>query len=151
VGFTVRHALHERYYAGRADNNGISLPTYDEGEGWFDEAFGTTTYEVYLPLTHRSSAFSSIHVQWKVAGVNSALGIPNHHLQMGVGADFTPLFDTTFTGHKLIHKHLEVLMDSEATTLNVGFKAINDLGVSSDLMALGSMQCTYQRIQRTSD
>ncbi len=146
VGYTVRHALHARYYAGRADNNGVSLPTYDEGEGWFDEAFGTTTYEVDLPLTHRSSAFSSVHLQWKVAGVNSALGIPNHHLQMGVGTDFEPLFDTTFTGHKLIQKHLEVLMDSEATTLNVGFKAINDLGVSSDLMALGSMQCTYQRL-----
>jgi hypothetical protein len=144
--YDITHALHQNYYIGRADNNGISLPSYDEGEGWFDPAFGTSGYTVQIATPHRNVAVQSVEFSWKVASVNSALGIPNHHLQAGFDNSFQVYFDTTFTGHKLISKTFIQNASNNFNQLTFGFRAIDDLGVASDIMALGSLRCSYRRM-----
>jgi hypothetical protein len=96
VTSSVAHALHSHYYIGRSDNNGISLSTYDEAEGWYDPAFSTNAYIVNLLLPQRQFN-SPIALNWRIGGVNSALGIPNHHLQVGLNENFDVIRDTAFT------------------------------------------------------
>lgn len=151
VVYRQKHALHQNYYIGRADNNGISLPTYDEGEGWFDPAFSTSAYWISMATPYRNTAVASVEWTWKVAGVNSALGIPNHHLQAGLASGFQVYFDTTFTGHRIIEKTFVQEASSDWSQLMFGFRAVNDLGVSSDWMALGSLRCNYHRLPEFHD
>ncbi len=151
VMYSVRHALHQNYYIGRADNNGIALPNYDEAEGWFDPAFGFANYIVQMPTPYRNTSEPDVEVQWKIAGVNSALGIPNHHLQATVNGNSNVYFDTTFTGHRLIQKTFMLDASSNWNQLTMGFRAVNDLGVAADLMALGSMTGAYHRLPEFHD
>jgi hypothetical protein len=145
VTSVVKHALHSHYYVGRSDNNGISLSTYDEAEGWYDPAFGTNTYIVNGLLPHRQIN-STVTLSWRVGGVNSALGIPNHHLQVGLGADFDIIRDTTFTGHKMLIQSEAINPSDGQEEFTIGFRAVNDLGVNSDLMAVGAIVANYQRV-----
>jgi Peptidase family C25 len=144
VSSAVNHALHSHYYVGRSDNNGISLSTYDEGEGWYDPAFSTNAYLVNLLLPQRQFN-SPIALSWRVGGVNSALGIPNHHLQVGLGENFDVIRDTTFTGHKMVIQSEVINPLDDQDELIIGFKSVNDLGVNSDMMALGKLSAEYLR------
>jgi hypothetical protein len=70
---TVTKEFHQKYLVGREDINGISLPSYDEAEGWFDNMFGqggshTTTLntEKVYEGNDASSSPSSLHFRQRI-------------------------------------------------------------------------------------
>lgn len=146
--YTSIAEFHNEYLIGRQDFNGISLPSYNEAEGWFDFKFGMGgIHEKQIPTDHavtENDAPDAV-VRTISAGASLALGSPNHHLQIGWGSPFQLVVDTMFYGYQLNEISFSLDNAQLTPTTKITHKSINDLGVASDYNAVSYIEISYAR------
>ncbi len=142
-----KQEFHNEYLIGKQDANGISLPSYNEGEGWFDFKFpkGAThekniaTAQAYIGQDAPLAMCSSIS-----AGASLASGMPNHHLQIGWGTPLNVMVDTAFFGYQLNHFSFPIANTALGTsTTRIVHRSIDDIGVASDYNAVSLIEIEY--------
>ncbi len=139
--------FHQSYLQGKQDINGIGLPTYDEGEGWFDTFFpmgGSHTALVNTGGVYQGSDAPPAEVKCVSAGASIAVGFPNHHLQVGYGNPFQMVYDTTYYGYRLNHVRFQIpaAQLSEGQT-SIQHRSVDDLDVASDYHAVSYVEIAY--------
>ncbi|MFM9986368.1 MAG: C25 family cysteine peptidase [Flavobacteriales bacterium] len=145
---TSKAEFHNEYLIGRQDFNGISLPSYNEAEGWFDFKFGMGgVHEKNIPTDHAYTGpgAPSATVRTISAGASLALGSPNHHLQIGWGSPFQLMVDSMYYGYRLNDISFNLDNAQLGSTTKITHKSINDLGVASDYNAVSYIEIKYAR------
>ena len=142
--------FHSNYQLGKQDVNGISLPTYDEAEGWFAPPFskGNSHHcDLPTPEVYIGSGAPPAKVLCLSAGASLAQGSPNHHLQVGWGNPFNVESDTSFYGYQLnrIFFNLDA-SDLSSTTTRITHRSIDDINVVTDINAVSYVQMIYPRL-----
>jgi hypothetical protein len=143
---TVTKEFHQKYLVGREDINGISLPSYDEAEGWFDNMFGqggshTTTLNTEKVYEGNDAAPARVHCISASASI--AVGFPNHHLQVGWGNPFQLMYDTTYYGYRLNHVNFEIAPSVMGDQTVIHHRSVDDLNVASDYHAVSFVEINY--------
>ncbi len=145
----VSETYQAEYLFGVQDQYGIALPWYQEGEGWFDNRFskGQTRNKLIptpFPFTGPDAPNAQVHAVSTSASL--AVGILNHHLQVGYGTGFNVMVDTAFYGYQLNTFNFEIPHTAiqPAGTL-ISHRSIDDLGVATDYQAVGSIEVNYAR------
>ncbi len=119
-------------------------PFFNATEGWFslpEITLGNTTTRT-IPLDGKAPN-GTIYVDITVCGVNNEpapMG-NNHHLRVSLGA--TQLLDTIFRGREIIKKRFAIDASMVSNFITLSFSSVNDLGVSSDRMAIASITADY--------
>lgn len=146
--YSSKAEFHNEYLIGRQDFNGISLPSYNEAEGWFDFKFGMGgTHEKTLQTSHAVSGdnFPDAQVRSISAGASLALGSPNHHLQIGWGSPFQLMIDTMFYGYQLNDISFSIDNTQLDASTKITHRSIADIGVASDYNAVSYIEIIYAR------
>jgi hypothetical protein len=146
--FSSRAEFHNEYLIGRQDFNGISLPSYNEAEGWFDTKFGVGgSHEKNIPTdqAYTGPGAPPATVRTISAGASLALGSPNHHLQIGWGSPFQLMVDTSYYGYRLNDIAFNLENSQLGATTKITHRSINDLGVASDYNAVSFIEINYAR------
>ncbi|MDZ4824616.1 MAG: C25 family cysteine peptidase [Flavobacteriales bacterium] len=136
-----------QYLYGKQDGNGISLPWYEEGEGWFD-------YNFYNGQTHEKiistqNAFTGNNapdavVKTVSAGVNNASGPPfNHHLQVAWGNDFNVMHDTLFNAYQLNKLQFAIPASGLNATTLISHRIVDDLMLATDYQSVAHIAIEY--------
>lgn len=141
--------FHSRYLIGKQDVNGISLPTYDEAEGWFDAPFAKGTarhHDIPTPHVYSGPDAPPVKVFCVSAGASMAQGSPNHHLQLGWGNPINIEIDTSYNGYQLNRLAFNINPSNlTGTTTRITHRSIDDLNVVTDLNAVSYIRITYPR------
>ncbi|MFN0032307.1 MAG: C25 family cysteine peptidase [Flavobacteriales bacterium] len=138
---------HAEYLIGKQDANGISLPTYDQGEGWFDYKFPKgATHQKDIPTANAYTGTDAppATVSTTSAGASLAVGSPNHHLQLGWGSPVNIVVDTMYSGYQL--NHLQFNLDAAllgAGSTHIVHRSVDDIGVLSDYNAVSNIDIFY--------
>ncbi len=139
--------FHNEYLIGRQDANGISLPSYDEAEGWFDYKFpkgGSHEKEIATAQAYLGLDAPSAQVRCISAGASLALGNPNHHLQLGWGTPLNVMLDTSFFGYQLNDLNFSIANNLLGTnTTRIVHRSIDNIGVASDYNAVSYIEMEY--------
>ncbi|MFT4779884.1 MAG: hypothetical protein ACI923_002427 [Flavobacteriales bacterium] len=150
VEYSYRENYTEEYLVGKQDINGISLPWYEEAEGWFDSRFAigqTRSKSIEHPFAYIDSGAPVAKFTATSASASLAAGFVNHHLQVGYGNPFQLVADTIYYGYQFNQFQWDVAanaLGSGVTT--VTHRSIDDLGVATDWHAVGWIQVDYARI-----
>ncbi|MCH2198176.1 MAG: C25 family cysteine peptidase [Flavobacteriales bacterium] len=137
------------YLLGVQDNNGISLPFYEQAEGWYDTRFpqgATRSHAIPHPEMYDGPGAPEAIFTATSASASSASGVYNHHLQVGWGNNFNQVVDTIYWGYQ--HNCFEWTVPADqlgggATT--VTHRSIDDLDVATDWHSVGWMELRYGR------
>lgn len=155
VNYTSRVDLTTDYMLGKQDINGISLPYYEEAEGWFDSRFpmgSSRTHQVAHPFVFNGAEAPDATVRAVSASASIAPGAANHHLQVGYGNPLNIVVDTVYFGYQLNTFDFSLSPEELAgDALSVTHRSIDDLGVASDWHAVGWIQLDYARIPNFSE
>lgn len=153
--FRSLREYHAEYLIGRADANGISLPTYGQAEGWMSARFpkGASLHsDLSTPNAHSVSTAPPARVTAVSAGASAAEGSPNHHLQVGWGNPFNLVTDTLYSGHQL--NKFEFAIPASAlgsATTRITHRSVDDLGVAADNHSVAWASLTYPHTWNFSD
>jgi len=143
------------YLFGVQDQNGISLPYYQEGEGWFDAVFGMGSLvnkDIPTPNSYNGVDAPPGVVYATSASASMASGLYNHHLQVGYGINFTLAIDTIFQDYQLNKLSFSIPANQlGALNTRVTHRSINDLGVASDFQAVSAVEILYAHITVVDD
>jgi hypothetical protein len=147
--FRSEMEFHSEYLIGKQDINGISLPWYEEAEGWFDQRFPMGASHVKnlpTPFVYTSTDAPWAVVTTRCASASLAAGFPNHHLQVGWGNPLNIEVDTTYYGYQLnaISFALPPLTMANGS-LRLVHQSVNDLGVAADWHAVSYLAVDYPR------
>lgn len=140
--------FHNEYLIGEQDINGISLPLYEEAEGWFDFKFpkgGSHEKFVATSNAYTGNDAPAAKAQCVSASASLAIGFPNHHLQLGWGDPLNVTFDTTYYGYQLNNLTFEIPTAQLGTQTRIVHRSIDDLGVASDYQAVSYVAIEYPR------
>ncbi len=150
VSYTSRQNYHEDYLLGKQDQNGISLPWYEEAEGWFDQRFpkgASRTKNISHQQLDQSPDAPAVKFTAVSASASLATGIVNHHLEVGYGNPLNIVVDTIYYGYQLNNFTWEVPPASlSGNTTPVVHRSIDDLGVATDWHAIGWISAEYPRL-----
>lgn len=148
--YTSTVDFHSHYQIGKQDVNGISLPTYDEGEGWFAQAFpkgSAHVAEIPTPFVFSGSNAPFAKVYTISSGASMAQGNPNHHLQIGWGNPVTVAVDSLYSGYQLNKISFPLAPSSLGNqTTRITHRSVDDLGVATDFNAVSFVRITYPRL-----
>lgn len=137
----------DRYYAGDQDVFGISLPWYQEAEGFFDNRFGlgvTRSKDIPTPLPYQNEDAPNPIVTAVSASASLAnTGLYNHHLQVGYGESFTSVIDTAYFGYQLNEFEFEIPNDALGNTTRISHRSVDDLNVATDFHAISHIAIKY--------
>ena len=145
---TALSSFTAEYLIGDQDMNGVSLPWYEEGEGWFDSRFSigqTKNHDVPTPNAYQGDDAPNAQVLAVSTSASMALGTFNHHLQVGWGNSFNQVIDTVYQGYQLNTFNFEIGAQNIGDLTRVGHRSVNDLGVASDWHAVGRIEIDYAR------
>ncbi len=134
------------YFVGKQDEFGISLPWYQEAEGWFDGRFakGASSHkDIPTPLFYQSSDSPSARVRAVSASASLATGVYNHHLQVGYGSSFQLMVDTSYYGYQLNKFDFEIPASALGNTTRITHRSVDDLNVASDYHAISHIIIDY--------
>lgn len=146
--FRSRQNYTEEYLQGKRDINGIALPWYEAGEGWFAYKFAqgqTVNKQIPTPSVFTGPDAPDARVYSTTASASSALGAPNHHLQLGWGSSFQLMVDTVFHGYQLNSLDFSLPANALSGTTQISHRSIDDLGVATDYNAISSIEIAYPR------
>lgn len=141
-------SLTNEYLIGRQDLNGVSLPWYEEAEGWFDNRFSIgqqRDHDVPTPNAYQSGDAPSAQVMAVSASASLAQGTFNHHLQVGWGNEFNQIVDTIYHGYQLNTFNFSIEAENIGELTRVSHRSVNDLEVASDWHAVGRIEIDYAR------
>jgi len=134
------------YFVGQQDEFGISLPWYQEAEGWFDSRFAkgaSSSKDIPTPLAYQGDSAPQAKVKAVSASASLATGVFNHHLQVGFGASFQLAVDTTYYGYQLNKLEFEIPNNALGNTTRITHRSIDDLNVASDYHAISHIVIDY--------
>lgn len=131
------------YQIGNQDPNGISLPWYENGEGWFDLRFakGQTDANV-LQTPGAITNGPDAQVSARSASASLAVGEFNHHLQVGWD-NFNLEIDTVYHGYQLNKFNFPIPAESMSSSMTITHRSVDDLGVATDYHAVGEITIRY--------
>ncbi len=139
--------MHNEYLIGKQDANGVSLPSYNEGEGWFDLKFAKGNAhikQINTAQAYLGTGAPQASVRCISTGASIALGMPNHHLQVGWGSPLIVMVDTTYFGYQL--NEFNFLIDNSSlgnNTTSITHRSVDDIGVASDYNAVSYISVEY--------
>jgi hypothetical protein len=139
---------HNEYLIGRQDGSGVSLPTYDKAEGWFDFKFpkGTSHLtEIITPNAYTGANAPAAKVHCISASASLASGFPNHHISVGWGEPMQVAVDSVYYGYQLNKFDFEVPAQQITSTTKITHQSVDDLGVLSDYHAVSYVSIEYPR------
>jgi hypothetical protein len=143
----VRQNYQSTYLFGEQDAYGISLPYYQEAEGWFDNVFGMGSFvnkDIPTSGVYSGTDAPNALVNTVSASASMASGLYNHHLQVGHGINFTLAIDTIFQDYQLNKLSFNLApAQLGSQTTRITHRSINDLGVASDFQAVSSIEILY--------
>lgn len=149
VSAVSRQDYTDEYLIGQQDQNGISLPWYEEAEGWFDNRFpkgATRNKTIPHPGLYQGSDAPPVRINATSASASSAQGFFNHHLQVGYGNPLNIVVDTVYFGYQLNRFSWEVEAQELAPASTVvTHRSVDDLGVATDWHAVGWIAISYPR------
>ncbi|MBI1267491.1 MAG: hypothetical protein GC193_08690 [Cryomorphaceae bacterium] len=149
VNFTLRENYNAEYQLGKQDVNGISLPWYEEGEGWSDTRFPkgqTRTKNISTASAYTQPGAPNALIEATSMGASLAPGSFNHHLQVGYGSPFQVMVDTIFYGYQLNKLSFEIPTSQLSSTTSISHRSVDDIGALTDFNAIASIQITYPRL-----
>jgi hypothetical protein len=140
--------FHSEYLVGKQDANGISLPLYEEAEGWFDFRFpkgGSHEKLVPTPFAYTLAGAPDAKVRCISASASMAIGFPNHHLQVGWGDPLNVAYDTSYYGYQLNNLIFSIPSSQIGNNTRIVHRSIDDLGVATDFHAVSYISIDYAR------
>lgn len=140
--------FHAEYLIGNQDANGISLPYYEEAEGWFDNRFPKgASHETFLSTPHAYSGPDAMAAKVRCisAGASLAVGFPNHHLQVGWGDPINIAFDTAYYGYRLNNLSFAIPANNLTDNTRIVHRSVDDLNVATDYHAVSYVSIDYSR------
>lgn len=141
------------YLAGVQDEFGISLPFYQEGEGWVDNRFpkgGSRHTDLNTPFAYQLPDAPEVSVRAVSASASIAnTGFFNHHLQVGYGNTFQELIDTVYFGYQLNDFQFGIPASALGPTTRVTHRSIDDLNVATDFHSVSWVSLEYPRLPQT--
>ncbi len=149
IEYSYRENYTEEYLIGKQDVNGISLPWYEEAEGWFDTRFAkgqTRSKTIEHPFAYAEPDAPNAKFTATSASASLAAGFVNHHLQVGYGNPFQLVVDTVYYGYQFNTFDWELTPNqlTSGSTV-VTHRSVDDLGVAADWHAIGWIQVDYAR------
>lgn len=136
------------YLLGDQDINGVSLPWYEEAEGWFDSRFSMgqqKNHDVPTPNAYSGIDAPNAEVLAVSASASLAIGTFNHHLQVGWGSSFNEVVDSIYHGYQLNKFNFSIGASDIDDLTRISHRSVNDLDVASDWHAVGRIEIDYAR------
>ena len=150
VDFKYRENYTEEYLIGKQDVNSISLPWYEEAEGWFDTRFAmgqTRSKTIEHPFLYLGGDAPNATFRATSASASLAAGFVNHHLQVGYGSPFQQVVDSIYYGYQFNDFSWQVPVNElVGNSTVVTHRSIDDLNVAADWHAVGWIEISYPRI-----
>lgn len=139
---------HNEYLIGRQDASGVSLPTYDRAEGWFDFKFpkgASHVAELGTDHSYSGAGAPPAKVQCISASASLASGFPNHHLRVGWGDPMQVVIDSVYYGYQTNKFDFEIPAQQITATTKLTHQSVDDLGVLTDYHAVSYVSIEYPR------
>ncbi len=139
------------YLFGQQDPNGIALPWYETGEGWFDTRFGkgaTRAQTIAHPQLYQGADAAPVVFRAVSASASNPVGnwLNNHHLQVAWGNPLNIVVDTVYGGYRVNDFLFNVQPQQlSGTSTVITHRSIDDLGVPTDWHAISFISIEYPR------
>jgi hypothetical protein len=149
INYTAKANFSTQYYPGLYVLDVMTYSDYIEGEGYLGYTFsigGSQNQSLNTPNFYSGTAFKTSFESY-VAGRSNATSTSqngnNHHLNITIGSNV--LKDTTYRGYSTIRVAKNLTNPTLASTTDVIFKSIDDLGAKTDFQAPAYIRITYPR------
>jgi hypothetical protein len=132
-----------QYYAGEILSSGATDPEYTRCEGWFDYVINLGQSSVKnVPTPNRYITGPDAKLEYGVVGASDFAQLnPDHHLKVIYPGG---TFDTLYNGFNVLKNTRSIPMNMiGASTTNITFSVINDLGAGTDRCAIAYVQIKY--------
>jgi len=128
----------------------LSLPWYEEAEGWFDSRFAigqTRSKSIEHPFAYTDAGAPVAKFTANSASASLAAGFVNHHLQVGYGNPFQLVADTIYYGYQFNQFQWDVAANALVNGVTtVTHRSVDDLGVAADWHAVAWIRVDYARV-----
>ncbi|MCB0479998.1 MAG: hypothetical protein KDC83_01140 [Flavobacteriales bacterium] len=138
------------YNEGPKDGNGVSAPTYEEGEGWITRMIGINgvhQFTLSTPNPYIQTGAPDALIKTNTAGASNAAQSPNHGLEIsyGIGSSKIKVVDIEYTGYKMNLHQFNVPNAALSSALTLYYEQQLSPAPASDYQVISYASMLYPR------